>query len=57
MEYEYFELEDRVYRAPKGNVGAMEKWNLMLDRWEPYRGDVAWVLLNATHFGSKNPLR
>lgn len=43
----YYELEDRLYRAPQRDPALMDLRNPKTGQWERYRGDIAKVVLNA----------
>lgn len=44
----FFELEERVYRAPADNPLDMEIWNQYDHEYEPYRGDAAAIIRDAS---------
>lgn len=48
MEYRYFELEHRHYRAKSDALWDMDIWNDATRLWSPYRGDGAKVLAFGT---------
>lgn len=45
-EFQYLEVEDRLYRTPVGTPVGMERWSEVYQEWQPYRGDVAFVYLD-----------
>lgn len=49
--FDYYTVEDRIYRTPAGLGTPMERWSLVEGRWVPYHGDAVKVLLE----GSRSP--
>jgi hypothetical protein len=48
VRYIFFEHEYRVYRSPQHDPLAMEQWNFVEHIWEPYLGDAARVIRDAS---------
>lgn len=55
LRYQYFSVEDRVYRTPVDNPREMERWSPLSRSWERYAGDVAKIILEGTHHGRQRP--
>lgn len=55
LRYQYFSVEDRVYRTPVDQPGHMERWSALSRSWERYAGDIARVIIEGTHHGRQRP--